>query len=518
MRRKAASVSEPSDAIFQREAKETLEQLEDRLARLDGGSTDSEAINTLFRLAHNLKGAALQSGHTKVGELAHVLEELLSRWRDKKLSPTTSQILWAQQGVELIQEELRGSAERLAGAGGAAHGAGPNEEVLRVPMRVLGELLNTVGEVIIARGRLRHRAGTLSVASEARMLLDEFEDTDQLYQSLQEQVTEMRLVSVSSFSARLGNSVRTVSRKLGKPVHFLVTGEELQLDASIADAIKDPLMHLVRNAVDHGLESPKVRTTAGKAETGTVHLKVTREAGHMVFEVIDDGGGIDPKKVLHKARRKGLVSEGERVTDAEALQFIFAPGFSTAEKVTEISGRGVGLDVVKKNVEELRGKVSVSSSMGEGTTFTFRVPLALTIMQAFEARVGEQYFVVPARLVSECIDVPASFSGADPIITLRNKPIPAVQLSTLFGVTSARDEASGQRMSAVIVNAPQGPLALVVDEPLGESQAVLKPLGPMFHQLSTVSGATVRGTGDVALVLDLPGLEALINSNVTRAA
>jgi two-component system chemotaxis sensor kinase CheA len=302
--------------------------------------------------------------------------------------------------------------------------------------------------------------------------------------------------------------VRDISKQLGKEIELAVTGGDTELDKAMVELIGDPLMHLVRNSLDHGIETPAERVAAGKPAVGRLGLNAYHEAGSIVIEVSDDGRGLARERILRKAVQRGLVAEGATLTDPEVWQLIFAPGFSTAEAVTDISGRGVGMDVVKRNIESLRGQISLASTEGRGTTTQIRLPLTLAMIDGFLTLVGDVHYVLPLAVVSECIDLPRE-CRANPDITcgtfdLRGEVLPYLDLARFYGM----DTAQGGRRSLVVVRQGTVRIGLVVDRLLGEHQTVIKPLAGMFKPLEALAGSTILGSGEVALVLDMQGVMA----------
>ncbi|MBL8326518.1 MAG: chemotaxis protein CheA, partial [Rubrivivax sp.] len=305
---------------------------------------------------------------------------------------------------------------------------------------------------------------------------------------------------------------RDVSKQLGKEVELVISGGDTELDKSMVDVIADPLTHLVRNSLDHGIERPEERTAAGKPAKGKLALHAYHEAGAIVIEVSDDGRGLARDKILDKAIERGLVAAEAQLSDAEVWQLIFAPGFSTAEQVTNVSGRGVGMDVVKRNIESLRGQISMASQPGRGTTIQLRLPLTLAIIDGFLTQVGRVHYVIPLAVVAECIDLPAACRTADGGATpmagtfdLRGDVLPWLDLAQWYGHVDA-DAPRPARRSLVLVRSGAQRIGIIVDRLLGEHQTVIKPLAGIFSPLKALAGSTILGSGEVALVLDMAGL------------
>jgi two-component system chemotaxis sensor kinase CheA len=291
-----------------------------------------------------------------------------------------------------------------------------------------------------------------------------------------------------------------VSRDLGKDIALVINGEETELDKTVVEKIGDPLMHLVRNSMDHGIESAEIRAARGKPAQGTLQLNAFHDSGAIVITVQDDGGGLKRERILAKAVERGLVEPGHALSDAEVYGLIFEPGFSTAEKVSNLSGRGVGLDVVKRNITALRGTVEIDSTEGVGTTVTVRLPLTLAIIDGFLVEVGKSVYAIPLDMIEECVAYTAE-PGHD-YTNLRGQVLPFIRLRELFELQGK--PAKGENI-VVLKHAGQR-AGLVVDTLLGEFQTVIKPLGKMFQQVKCISGSTILGSGDVALILDVPAL------------
>jgi two-component system, chemotaxis family, sensor kinase CheA len=310
------------------------------------------------------------------------------------------------------------------------------------------------------------------------------------------------MIPIGEVFQRFPRVVRDVSQELGKRIELVITGAETELDKSMVEKLSDPLLHIVRNAMDHGIEAVEAREAAGKSPVGTLRLHAYHESGCIVIEVNDDGRGLDAKRIFDKAVERGMIAPDAVLTEAEVHQLIFAPGFSTAAAVTNLSGRGVGMDVVKRNIEQLRGDIEILSVAGQGTTMRIRLPLTLAIIDGFQVAVGESVFVIPLDLVVECADMAIS-TGGQHIVNLRGEPLPYVRLRELFDLPAAQ---AGTRESLVVVAYGQQRAGLVVDRLLGEFQAVIKPLGQLFRGLKGLSGSTILGDGSVALILDVPML------------
>ena len=485
---------------FRFEAEETLSQLEASLLELDSGEANGETLNAIFRAAHNLKGAAMVVGRRDVGELAHVLEELLTRWRDGRLMPARSQLRWALEAVGVLREQLHvgdGTRDEEAAGGSANHA---RERQLRVALPDIDTVLDLVCEMVIASGRLAASLDQLPPALRDRAS-EAHDHLRSLQVDLRDQVMRWRMVPTAPLLARLRHTVQDVARKLDKQAQLVVEGGDAQLDTTLIDGLRDPFIHMVRNAVDHGLETAEARLAAGKPAEGRVTLSIRKTGGAAVFVLADDGKGLDRDRIAHKVRERGRDMQAATLSDADLAAFIFEPGFSTAEKVTEVSGRGVGMDVVRKNIQDLRGSIEVSSQAGRGTTFTITVPLSLSILDGLHVEAATQSFVVPQERVLECVDSGAAERPSFSTLRLRERSIPCVRLAAFLGANAACG-----RETVLVLSHASGPVGLVVDRSLGEQQTVLKPVGPLFRSLPMIAGATILGNGEVALVLDVDRL------------
>jgi two-component system chemotaxis sensor kinase CheA len=373
---------------------------------------------------------------------------------------------------------------------------------VRVRADKLDELINLVGELVIAS------AGTTIQAQKTcdSALVESTLSMGRLIEEIRNGALSLRMVPIGETFARFKRVVRDVAGELSKEVSLEIVGAETELDKSVVEHIGDPLMHLVRNALDHGMETPDEREAAGKPRCGRVVLSACHDSGGILIRIEDDGRGIRRDKVLAKAIEKGLVPPGATPSDTEIDNLIFEAGFSTADKVTNLSGRGVGMDVVRRNIEGLRGAVRIKSVTGGGTTVEIRLPLTLAIIDGFLVRVGDCSFVIPLDHVIECIDGTAAVSGAANEVTgmlaLRDAALPVVHLHRMFGI---QGEAS-QRQSVVVVRNGADKAGLVVDHLLGEFQTVIKPLGKMFRNVRGIAGSTILGSGEVGLILDIASL------------
>jgi len=379
---------------------------------------------------------------------------------------------------------------------------------IRVHADKLDDLINLVGEMVITGAAASLQAKRLRDAT----LLETTSTMSRLVEEIRDGALQLRMVQISETFNRFPRVVRDVAKELGKEIALEISGAETELDKSVVEKIGDPLMHLVRNSMDHGIEPTELRLQRGKPAKGTVRLNAYHESGSIVIEVGDDGGGLKRDRIFAKALEKGLVSPNQAMSDKEVYALIFEAGFSTADAVTNLSGRGVGMDVVRRNIEALRGTVEIDSRENVGTTMRIRLPLTLAIIDGFMMGVGDEIYVAPLDMVMECLELTdgeqhaASGNG---FINLRGTVLPFIRLRDHFDDSGK----GGRRENIVVVQYAGQKAGLVVDELMGEFQTVIKPLGKLFNNLKGISGSTILGSGKVALILDVP---ALIQSAVAQ--
>ncbi|MBQ4809862.1 chemotaxis protein CheA [Pseudoalteromonas luteoviolacea] len=382
-------------------------------------------------------------------------------------------------------------------------------KTLRVEALKLDRLIDQVGEMVITGARtnlLAHETGNETLI-EAMALLE------RLVENIRDSSLKLRMVQIGETFNKFKRVVRDIADELGKQVDLTIIGAETELDKTFVEKVSDPLMHIVRNAIDHGIEDPETRLAQGKPEQGQLTLKAYHDSGSIVIEVSDDGKGLDQEKILKRAVDRGLISSNQTLQEKDINLLIFEPGFSTAESITNISGRGVGMDVVKRNIDSLRGSVEVESVQGEGSTILIRLPLTLSIIDGFMFEVHKENYVIPLDTVVECLELHEVVSEQDiqdkSYINLRTEVLPFIRLRTLFGIEEQIDHT---RESLVIVQFGTLRAGLVVDSLKGEFQTVVKPLGRLFEGLKCISGATILGSGNVAIILDV---SALIKSAIS---
>ena len=385
-----------------------------------------------------------------------------------------------------------------AGGGASGDRQGANDaRTIRVDATRLDRLIDTVGEMVIAGAGANLHAS----ASGNETLKAAIAEVMRLIEGVRDDALRLRMVPIGTTFGRFHRVVRDVSAALGKDVALTITGGDTEVDKALVEQIGDPLLHLVRNALDHGIESVADRLARGKPASGSLTLRAFHDSGSIVVEVADDGGGIDVARVQAKAVERGIVEPGANLSDHEVFNLIFEPGFSTADQVSDLSGRGVGMDVVKRNVMALRGTIDVESTLGVGTTVRIRLPLTLAIIDGFMVGVGSTMMVIPLDRVVECVERPAAAKHRE-YMDLRGKVLPLIPMRSWMQV----DGEPPRRENVVVVDHGGMRAGLVVDSLHGEFQTVIKPLGPMFAQARGIGGSTILGNGDVALIVDVPVL------------
>lgn len=400
------------------------------------------------------------------------------------------------------------AAKKKAASGSGTKSAGS----IRVDIEKIDALLNLVGELVITQSMLKKVGGEISETMNEN-LESGLSQLETNARELQEVAMKMRMLPINNTFARFPRMVHDLCKQLDKKIDLEISGEHTELDKTVLEKVGDPLVHLVRNALDHGIETPDIRVAAGKPETGVMKLSAAHEAGNIVISISDDGAGINPDKVLAKARERGIVGEDESLTVEEINHLIFKAGFSTADVVSDVSGRGVGMDVVRRNIQDLGGRVEVESNFGKGSTFSIRLPLTMAILDGQLVRVGRETFVLPLLNIVESVLIdmnrvnPMGNSAA--VYQLREQNIPIIRVKEVMGMTKVEREDALQGLEnniLVIVDIGNEQVGLVVDELLDQQQVVIKSLETNYRQLDGLSGATILGDGTVALILDLSGL------------
>jgi two-component system chemotaxis sensor kinase CheA len=520
--------------VFLGEAEDSLGLIEQMLVVLETRpKNEDEVIHEIFRAAHTLKGNAACLGYDTLTRLAHAMEGLLDEVRAGRFAVTSGFItLLLRSGDafrKMIPAALEGSTELSADAASAvealerAQATGTVDEQesvhieaeaadlastsgrrLRVDLDLLDRILDLTSELSIATGRLSDGLTSLGERDRER-LSTSHADVERILGDLQEMVAKVRMVPVGPRFEQQKRVVRDLAQAANKMVRLLIEGRDVEIDASLVQQMKDPLTHMIRNAVDHAIEAEAVRRARGKDPVATITLAAYQDGGSVVIEVRDDGAGFDRERILSHARDRGMVSPSATLTNEEIDALVFAPGFTTAESVTEISGRGVGMDIVARAVTAMRGTVHIDSRPGQGTTIALRLPLTLAMLGGLVVAAGGERLVVPIHAVTHCLAVPADEprSRASGLLDLDGRVLPYIRLRRFFALEGAAEPHLEQM---VVVESDGLAVGLVVDDVLGESHAVIKPLGKVFRSLIGVSASTIFPDGRVGLILDVPAL------------
>lgn len=535
------AVSPDIAADFLVEAGEILERLGEQLVQLEQAADDKGLLNAVFRGFHTIKGGAGFLGLTPMVDLCHALEDAFDKARDGKilldddafdyaqrcldtlsaqmaalaagqeLPPAEPELIasikaWASGSAATRPAKPAAAARPAAGASAAprpvAKAGGEAEQTVRVDTKRLDAIVNLTGELVLARNRLK-------------VLRDRFKDED-LHRAvtaldhatarLQGSVMRTRMQPVSRVFQRFPKMARDVARQLDKQVELTLEGAETELDRNLVEALADPLVHLVRNAIDHGIEKPEVRRAAGKNPVGQVFLSARQEGDNVAIEIRDDGGGMDPEKLRAKAVEKGLLTPeaAARLGAEECFQLIFLPGFSTKQEVTDISGRGVGMDVVQSKIRELSGQIQIQSELGQGSRFVIRVPLTLAILPTLLVRVDGTTYALPLSRVVEVLPMPQQkpdYVDGQPVLDLRSTTLPLVWLRAWLRLDPC---ANGEVI--VVLQSGDFRYGLVVDQVRGREEVVIKALPKRVRGIPGYAGATLIGDGTLSLILDVDGI------------
>ena len=381
----------------------------------------------------------------------------------------------------------------------------PVEATIKIEAHKLDNLMDMVGELVIAQSMIRQNPVLQSLPDPK--LQQDIGQLARITAELQKTAMALRMVPIRQTFQKMIRLVRDLSKKSGKKVRLLMEGEDTEIDRNMVEEIYEPLVHIVRNAVDHGIEPPEERLSQGKPDEGTVLLRAYHKGGDIVIEISDDGRGLDKDKILHKAMERGLVEPGEELSEQEVFHLIFRPGFSTAEKITDVSGRGVGMDVVKRAVEKLRGRIEISSEPGRGSTFTLRLPLTLAIIDGMVLKVADQRYILPTLSIQETLKPDRrqcfTVAGKGEVVKVRDELLPLVKLSKLFGLPDGRPP---WEALVIVVESEGKKKALQVDDVLGKQEVVIKSLGEAFEGVKGVAGGAIMGDGKVGLILDVGGI------------
>jgi two-component system chemotaxis sensor kinase CheA len=516
------------------DAKEGFQAINRALLALEKDKSQTGELNTIFRHVHTLKSSSTMLEFTDIAGLAHTCEDLLDRLRKDELPITqgTIDVLfevtdtletmvrepnadWGLRNAELKKKfaelELRNpekeseiSIPKSAIEKSEIRNPKSAIETVRVHAALLDSLFNQMGELIITKNRIDNIvADTANKELKAALTA-----MDYIITELQENVSAARLVPAGEIFQKFPRMVRDLAKERDKEIELVLEGSEIELDKAVLDAISEPLIHLIRNAADHGIEPPDIRQKQKKKRSGTLKIAAKRAENHIIIEVEEDGGGIDAARMKEVAVRKGFVNqeEVESLEDNDVLNLLFKPGFSSVEEVTDVSGRGVGLDVVKTSVSEIGGTVDVATEKGKGTRFTLQLPLTTAIMQTLMVGIGNHIFAIPSDIIVETLEVkPEEIKEIhnEQVLVLRNEAIPFVMLQDVLNIPHQEDR---NELIAVIIYWGDTFIGLGVDTLVDQTENIIKPFDPIAQQFKGFSGGTILGDGSVALLLDIPGL------------
>ena len=481
---------------------------------LDGLIAELEAVQKPAPAPSRLGDILVAEGVIAPGALQDVLQQQAQSGEIRKIGELlVEKGLASQTDVSNALARQKRQADSVIAA-----------QTMRVDVRKLDELINLVGELVLERNRLYQLSRELSMGRlEMQDLTEAFSQSTArlsfITEELQAAGLRARMVPIDTVFRKFPRLVRDVAHNLKKEVDLLVSGEDTELDKTMVEMIGDPLVHLVRNSLDHGLELPDVRESGGKPRKGTIRLEARQEGDQIIISVADDGAGIDPARIAKKAMEKGLVTADRlrTMTTREILDFVFLPGFSTAEKISDLSGRGVGMDVVRSNLTKLNGTIELESKLGAGTTVFLRLPLTLAILPVLLVEVGNEIYALPLRSVVETARIRATelhrFEGSE-LLHLRGETVPLLRLRQIFKVQYRADEKGSDKV--VILGIGERRFALLVDNLIGQESTVIKPLGSYLHHCSGIAGATISGDGRVRLVLDPADLLASASNSVAH--
>jgi two-component system chemotaxis sensor kinase CheA len=546
-RKKGEDVDQYRDLIlksFLLESEDTLAEMEQAVLELEKRPESDDLVQAIFRVVHTAKGNAAILELQALLAFTHTVEDFLDAIRGHQLAVTREITTVLLTSVDVLREMaaaagagkdetspraddvLKTISHHLQSArsdgeqvGGTPNPPTPNAETpaatspvitkeagrtLRVDISKLDRLLDLTGEITIARGRV-----TELLDNKGQVDINEVREAqrfaDALHTELQETVLKARMVPVWPLLRQYARTVRDLAKTHGKLAQLHIEGEDVEVDTSVVEHLKDPLLHMIRNAIDHGIEPADVRRDKGKPPVGAITVKAAHQGASIVIEVSDDGAGLDRQKIIELARNRALVAEPEKLSQHDLYQLIFEPGFSTASQVSDLSGRGVGMDVIRRNVQALRGSVYVSSRAGAGATIHICLPLTLAMIEGFGVGVGDETCVIPVDQVVECVELPADQVHAgrnEGVLQLRGEPLPFLHLKDHFGFSRER----ALRQNIIVVQHDSSRAGLAVDVLYGATQTVIKPLPAIFKDVPGVSGSAILGNGRVALILDVPAL------------
>jgi two-component system chemotaxis sensor kinase CheA len=553
---------------FCNESQEHLQNIELGVLKLEEDPQDAETLNSIFRAFHTFKGGSGLLNLTPVKNLAHELESLLDLARQHKLQITSEVINVILDGGDLLKQfvteieaqlsgrkprgpaliptqemialtravtrgggtcpaaetraepaeaEEVGAARATAQARGNGNGRSSGSgSVVKVDTQKLDSVVDLIGEMVVAQSQVVQDRDLQAIQSQ--QLARNLAQLRRITTELQHTAMSLRMVPIRSTFQKMVRLVRDLAAREGKQIELKMAGEDTELDRTIVEQLNDPLVHMIRNSVDHGIEKPEARMARGKPAQGTVHLRAFHKGGNIVIQIQDDGAGLNQERILAKAIEKGIVQRDEQLSEKEIFDLIFAAGFSTAEKVTELSGRGVGMDVVRRNIEQLRGKVEIQSAMGQGSTFTIYLPLTLAIIDGLIVGVGDQRYIVPTLGVRESFRperrMLSTVQERGEVINVRGRLSPLLRLYDHFGVTPRTTDPT--ESVVVVVGSDRENRCLMVDQLLGKQEVVIRGLGDTFQGTRCLAGAAILGDGSVGLILDVDAFVRLKSATPSK--
>lgn len=539
---------------FVLESQEHLRSIEAHLLAIDKGEANPEAVHAIFRGFHTIKGLAGFLEFEAIQRVSHEVETVLGRVREGELTITTQIIDVVLESIDFLRSWLT-ALQSGSMDGGPAPGdliarvqrvsseaqpdvedsipnatpkvgpeaalsalssvaqpqtpeparPGRNAEAraVKVDTAKLDHLVDMVGEMVIAQSMIQHDP-ELKGKTQTRLTTN-LSLLTRITNEVQKTAMAMRMMPIEHLFQRMRRVVRDLARKTGKEVELEISGGDTELDRNLVEELADPLMHMLRNSVDHGIERPEERVANGKSSTGRLYLRAAHGSGHIIIEVSDDGAGLNRRRILEKARRVGLVAEGEELPDEKVYSLIFEPGFSTAAEVTDVSGRGVGMDVVRRQVQKLRGRIEIQSTAGKGATFFLKLPLTLAIVDGLVVGVGKERYIIPLYAVREMLRAEKgsvyTVQDKGEIATVRGQLFPLIRLYRRFGIEPRSEDPSETLL--IVAEAQNRVFCLMVDELIGKQEVVIKNLGAMLQNVPGIAGGAILGDGRVGLILDL---------------
>jgi two-component system chemotaxis sensor kinase CheA len=500
---------------FTGETDEILDSIEQTLLRLEQTPENDELLHDIFRGVHTLKGNAGCLQFDDLTRFAHVMEELLDGMREGRIEANVARISQLLEAVDALRDVAVRSVNghgaltdaqtamllRLADGTIVADSyaqqparASRSARTLRVGIDKLDRMLDLAGEIATVRGNVRQ---LVEESGGDEKMLDAVRELDRLSFDLQEAIMNVRLVPVGPSLRHFHRVVRDLAASQGKRAMLVIEGEDVEVDTTVIEQLKDPITHMIRNAVDHGFESTDVRIARGKNAVGTIRITALHQSGGIVFKINDDGAGLNETVIAERTRALGI--DPERLSKQDLWNMTLRPGFSTASEVSDISGRGVGMDVVRRNVESLRGTISIDSQPGAGTNIDIHLPLTVAVIDGFAVGVCDETYIIPIDAIVECTEMTEDAARDVGVINLRGEPLPFLRMRSIFGF----DAADSERENVVVVEHQHGRAGIVVDQLFGSSQVVMKPLGRFLKQVPGVAGSSILGNGRVALILDV---------------